>query len=75
MEESPLDAVVPQSFGRLRDSITIRRENQVTHSGAAKEEVKPKELQRRSLEKKYESSPNLVRKKEAISQVINHSIQ
>jgi hypothetical protein len=31
-----------------------------------------KEIQRRMLEKKYESSPNLVRKKEAISQVIDY---
>ena len=75
-------------FSRVRDSIAMSRDKPnplFTPITPIKDDRVHKEIQRRMLEKKYESSPNLVRKKEAkpISQVaidvmtleISHTIQ
>ena len=56
---------MPVSFNRARDSIAICRP---TYNLPSKDDP-VREFRRRLLEKKYESSPNLARKKEAISQV------
>ncbi|XP_046461046.1 F-actin-monooxygenase MICAL3-like isoform X11 [Daphnia pulex] len=55
-------------FSRIRDSIAMSRDRQSPLFSPIKDDRVHKEIQRRMLEKKYESSPNLVRKKEAISQ-------
>ena len=74
VEESP--DLPSMSFGRQRDSIAVYRDKQaalhtpVAAPSAAKEENGHRDLQRRMLEKKSESSPSLIRKKEALSQVI-----
>ena len=65
---------MPVSFNRARDSIAICRP---TYNLPSKDDP-VREFRRRLLEKKYESSPNLARKKEAISQVRNfpfHAIE
>jgi hypothetical protein len=59
-------------FSRIRDSIAMSRDRQSPLFSPIKDDRVHKEIQRRMLEKKYESSPNLVRKKEAISQVIDY---
>lgn len=56
-------------FSRARDSIAMSRDKQTPLFTPIKDDRVHKEIQRRLLEKKYESSPNLLRKKEAISQV------
>ncbi|XP_059350658.1 F-actin-monooxygenase MICAL3-like isoform X10 [Daphnia carinata] len=57
------------AFSRLRDSIAMSRDRQSPLFTPIKDERVHKEIHRRMLEKKkYESSPNLLRKKEAISQ-------
>ncbi|KAI9560901.1 hypothetical protein GHT06_011855 [Daphnia sinensis] len=57
------------AFSRLRDSIAMSRDRQSPLFTPIKDDRVHKEIHRRMLEKKkYESSPNLLRKKEAISQ-------
>ncbi len=61
------------SFGRQRDSIAVYREKQAaaaTPQAPPKDDKVQREMHRRILEKKCESSPNLLRKKsESLSQV------
>lgn len=58
------------AFSRLRDSLAMSRDRQSPLFPPVKDDRVHKEIHRRLLEKKkYESSPNLLRKKEAISQV------
>lgn len=59
-------------FSRVRDSIALSRDKpMLLLTPEKKDDRVHKEIQRRLLEKKYESSPNLLRKKEALSQVFD----
>ena len=58
-------------FSRLRDSIAVFRDKEVPFYSNTKDDNS--NLRRRLIQVKYESSPNLVRKKETLSQVFTSS--
>lgn len=78
VEESP--ELSSMSFGRQRDSIAVYREKQQQQAAhhppipaaavAPKEEKAKPDMKHRMLDKRSESSPNLTRKKQTLSQVV-----